>query len=298
VATVSAPAPQPPSRAAILRRARIQAERELDRADADARAVIDTQLRLVETVFTTARQGLPQFADRALGLESQLALLRDYWPWSSGTNSTRYLQRAFHACVLDPEALEQTATRAVTATRNAFQEIDDALLVRLRQDLDNLPTIAPVQIIGQDRFLAAVTASIAAIGMRSRPELARVVAMEVASIAASELVTRLVLRSAAASGLVGAVAMSVPVSLGVGLAAGLVADQAVSWALDRTLDPRGTLIRLLDVQLTELQRRVLQGSAQAPGLRPRLEHLARDRAAARRTLIFESLGASTQETVP
>lgn len=294
----SPPAPRPPNPAEALRRARARIEPELARAEAEARDAIATRLRPVDALFEAARRGLPRFADRALGWESRLAVVTDRLPWSSGRDTARVLRAAFHACVLDPEQLEQAAGRAVAETLAAFQEIDDALLVRLRADLDDLPAPAPRPIVGRDRLLADVTTSTAAATAACRPELARAVALEVAAILASEAVTGAVLRSAAASGLAGAVTLSGPMSLGVGLAAGLAADRALSWAIDRWVDPRGTLIRLLDAQLTELRRRVLRGSAREPGLRPRLEQLARDRAAARRTRILETLGAPTREATP
>ena len=110
-----------------------------------------------------------------------------------------------------------------------------------------------------------MAASIEAVTARSRPPVARAVAVELGSIAASELVARLVLRAAATSGLVGTLAASAPVSLGVGLAAGLAVDQAVSWAIDRWADPRGTLVRLLDARLSALRRQILEGPPVSPG---------------------------------
>ena len=80
----------------------------------------------------------------------------------------------------------------------------------------------------------------------------------------------------------GAGASSSAATLGVGLAAGLVVDQVVSWAWDRWSDPRGVLARATAVRVDAIRRAVVEGTATAPGLRPRLESWAHERAAAPR----------------
>lgn len=279
------------------RQARLHAQRELDRADAESRRAVERQLRELDAIFDAARRGLPRFADRVLGYEGQIALVTDWLTWSS-RNHARAVDAAFRDCVVDPGQLERAAEGAVTGTLDALGAIDDALLVRLRRDLENLPAGAPIDMAGRDRYRHAVAASVRAATARSRPQLGRAVAVEVASIAASEVVAKLVLRAAATAGLIGASAASAPVSLGVGLAAGLAVDHAMSWAVDRWADPRGTLVGLLDARLAQLRRLVLEGSADEPGLRPRLEQLARDRSAARRTWILDALGATPKEVSP
>ena len=176
--------------------------------------------------------------------------------WSS-RNQARAVDAAFRDCVIAAGQLEREAEAAVGGTLDALRDIDDALLVRLRQDLESLPATVLVDAAGRDRFQAAVAASIQAAADRSRPQLARAVTVEVASITASELVARLVLRGAATSGLIGASVASAPVSLGVGLATGLAVNHAVSRAIDRWADPWGTLIGLLNSRLSGLRRLVL-----------------------------------------
>ena len=293
----SRPAPSKATLAETHRLARLHAQRELDRADAESRRAVEHQLHELDALFDAARPGLPRFADRVLGYEGQLALVTDWLTWSS-RHHARAVDAAFRECVLDPDELQHGAEAAIAGTLDALRDVDDALLVRLRRDLENLHAAMPVDLAGRDRSQAALAASIQAVAARSKPQLARAVAVEVASIAASELVAKLVLRAAATTGLIGSMAASTPVSLGVGLAAGLAVDHAVTWAVDRWADPRGTLIGLLDARLSALRRLVLEGSTDEPGLRPQLEQLARDRAEARRALILNALGASPKEVSP
>ena len=293
----SRPAPATATLAETHRLARLHAQRELDRADAESRRAVEHQLHELDALFDAARRGLPRFADRVLGYEGQLALVTDWLTWSSRHHAGA-VDAAFRECVLDQDGLERAAEAAIAGTLDALRDVDDALLVRLRQDLENLPAAMPVDLAGRDRSQAALAASIQAVAARSQPQLARAVAVEVASIAASEVVAKLVLRAAITSGLISASAASAPVSLGVGLAAGLAVDHAISWAVDRWADPRGTLVGLLDARLAQLRRLVLEGSADEPGLRSRLEQLARVRSAARRTWILDALGASPKEVSP
>jgi hypothetical protein len=227
--------------------------------------------------------------EHVLGLESQLALISDWLPWSTGTNHARTLRRAFHAHVLDPDHLDQLARRVIKETLEDIQDIDDALLVRLRVDVENAPTTRPDLVVERDRLTAATGSSLQDAVAQSRPEVTRAIAAEVATLVASEFVTWSVLRGAAASGLLAAGTASAPISLGVGLAAFLAVDQAMCWAVDRWADPRGTLVRGIRTKLVELRRLVLEGSPKAPGLRSRLEQILRERSAARRTRIFQTL---------
>jgi hypothetical protein len=264
-----------------------QVVRELDRADAESRQALEVQLRSLDAFFDKAQQGVPRFVDHVLGLNSQWALIRDWLPWGQGGHHARLLRRAFHAEVLDPAGLDQAVQQVVARTQAALDEIDDALLVRLRCDLDNLPATKAIIRIEQDRWRVATRSAREAAVTQSRPAVTPALAAELVALAGSELVTRAVLRRGVVSGTF-ALAASVPVSLGVGLVAALAVDQIVSWALDSWADPRGNLIRQLQAQLTELRQVVVVGSTQAPGLRPRLERMLRERAAARRKVILES----------
>ena len=273
-------------RAPLFPGAAAMVAKELDRADAESRQAIEAQLPQLDQFFVRAAQGVPRFVDHVLGLESQWALVRDWLPGSQGGHHARHLRRAFHTEVFDPAELDRAVHQVVADTLQALQAIDDALLVRLRRDIDHLPTTAPITRRDRDRLLAATSATVDAALVQSHPAVAPLLAAEVAALVSSELATRAVLRRAAASGLVGALTASTPWSLGVSLVAGLAVDQAVSWAFDSWTDPRGTLIGRLDRRLAELRRLVLIGTTQAPGLRPRLERLLRERAVARRTLLL------------
>ena len=144
----SRPAPAARTLAEGRRQARLRAERELDRADAEARLAVEQQLGELDAIFVAARRGLPRFADRVLGLEGQLALVADWLTWSS-RHHARAIDAAFRECVLDPDRLERDVEQAIAGTLDALRAIDDALLIRLRQDLESPPATVPIDLAGR-----------------------------------------------------------------------------------------------------------------------------------------------------
>ena len=281
VAIVSSSALQTTNRVDVERRAKARMMQELARADVEAHHALERQLRRLDGFFETARTGVPGFVEHVFGLERQFALIRDGLPWSSGQHHARNLQHAFQARVLDPRGLDRLVRRIAADAIDAFQEIDDALLVRLRRDLDLRPTTRPLIPADRDRLIAAVKASLEATVAQTRPQVAQSVAAELGSMITSELVTYAVMRGAAASGLRGAAILMAPLSLGVSLVAYVAVDQAVGWAVDQLADPRGRLIRRIDAELilrsnlpsstdiSEASERICGGGVASQALRKR-----------------------------
>ena len=105
---------------------------------------------------------------------------------------------------------------------------------------------------------------------------------DLVSLVVGEALAQAAVRLGVSAGLAGTGAAVSPATLGAGLVVGLLVDQIFKWAWDAGRD----LIRALEGRLDELRRVVVEGTAEAPGLRRRLEHLDRQRAAARRQAIL------------
>jgi hypothetical protein len=96
-------------------------------------------------------------------------------------------------------------------------------------------------------------------------------------------------RLGVSAGILGTGAASGWATLGIGVVVGLIVDQIVSWVWDWWADPRGNLAAELDKKLDEINRLIVDGSADVQGLRDRLKQFARERAAARRIAVLSLL---------
>src|SRR5207248_1350112 len=111
-------APARPSPAELRRRA----IPHLDRADAAGHRALAEHLRPLDDFFAAARRRVPRFAERALSLDSKLALAADQLPWAAGDRHREFLDGAFRATLFAPEELEALAGRVVREYLAALEE--------------------------------------------------------------------------------------------------------------------------------------------------------------------------------
>jgi hypothetical protein len=159
------------------------------------------------------------------------------------------------------------------------------LLVKLRQDLDDIPTEWPDAGVDFDAVRAVLDQAVAETTARAQAHLHVDVAREIVVMAAAELLTRVAVRTALPASLAG----SGPWTFGVGLAAAVAADQMMAWTWDRWTDPRGQLVAVLNASLDDLRRRVVDGTPEQAGLSTQLDEMARQRADTRRAAVLGAI---------
>jgi hypothetical protein len=276
-----------PTLVARHRQAREHAVKWLDQADRDAQQAVTAQVATIATLFEEAKQRTPALANEVLAWSGHWRFLIDHVPGAGTGRHEAFLDAAIARHLFRPEQLTARLDAAVRAYLRAEHTIEDRLLVQLRQDLANLD----VPVVGPPLDTRAITAALdrltQVVAAQACMGLEVDVSRELVSWVACEVVARMAVRALVPEALVA----SAPATLGVGLAAAVVADQAIAWTWDWCADPRGALTKALNNQLDECARRLIVGTHEAPGLQPRLEAWARERAAQRRAVILDALDA-------
>jgi hypothetical protein len=276
-----------PNRDVLRRQARERALPLLDQADQEGRQAVADQIQALDTFFDGAKARMPALAESVLGFASEWRLVADHIPYAGAGRHEAFLREQFDRRLFTPEELDQRVRAAVDSYLRAERAIEDRLLVRLRQDLDDIPAALPECRVDLDAVRTGLEHARAETTARVQATLRLDVAREIVVLAAAEVVTRLAIRTALPASLAG----SGPWTFGLGLAAAVAADQALAWTWDRWTDPRGQLVETLDTSLDELRRRVLDGTPEGPGLQKQLEGLARARAARRRAAVLKAVAA-------
>jgi len=254
------------------------ANEQLNWAHGQSFARLDQHFAPVEELFNTAR--VREFSDRCLSLESKWLLLKDQLT-DSGEHSA-LIESAFRSCIFEEAALEQLLQQCTTAYVQEVGSIDGEMLVRLRVDLESLPSGA---VPGFDantlhqRFAEAIKRSV----MASKSDVLAMVQRETVSFIVSEVVTAAMVQLGVSSGILATGAASGWATFGTGLVVGLLVDYAVQ----QYSDPAGTLTAELNQRLQELKSAILYGDQESPGLIPRLREFAQARAVARRDALQE-----------
>jgi hypothetical protein len=276
-----------PTLVARHRQAREHAVKWLDQADRDAQQAVTAQVATIATLFEEAKQRTPALANEVLAWSGHWRFLIDHVPGAGTGRHRAFLDAAIARHLFRPEQLTARLDAAVRAHLQAEHAIEDQLLVQLRQDLADLaepgggPVLDTMAVTAALDRLTQAAAAQACVGLQVD------VSRELLSWMACEVVASVAVRAVLPEGLMA----STPATLGVGLAAAVVVDQAIAWTWDYCADPRGALAKALNHQLDECAQRVLAGTREAPGLQPRLEAWARERAAQRRGVILDALDA-------
>jgi hypothetical protein len=271
----------------LRRRARERALALLDQADHEAQQAGADQIRVLDAFFDEARARTPALAESVLGFASEWRLVADQIPYASGGRHAAFLRDQFDRRLFTIAQLDEQVQATVRGYLQSEHEIEDRLLVRLRQDLDDIPAAIHDVGVDVDAIRAVLDQAVAETAAQARGNLKTDVAREIVVLAGAGMLTRLAVRTALPASL----ASSGPWTFGLGLAAAVAADEALSWTWDTWTDPRGQLVKALDARLDELRRRVVDGTPEKPGLRKQLEEMARQRAAKRRTVVLQTIAA-------
>lgn len=297
----TAPAPETPpagpSAEAVRRIAADRAGPVLEAADREGRAAVAEHLRAVDDFFAQAKRGTPGFAKQVLGWSSKWRLVSDKLPFTRTDRHALFLRKAFHDRLFSPEALTKVVEQTVKGYGSSAAGIENRMLVRLRSDVSDLPP-AMLPGFGDDAALrAAFERALAQATQRIGADLKADVGRETTSLVAGEVMTLVAVRLGVSAGILSVGAGSSWATFGVGAVVGLVVDQAVTWVWNWWRNPAGDLSTKMNAKLDEIHALIVDGDGAQPGLRGRLEAVARDRAAVRRAAVLRMI-ESPEEAKP
>ena len=239
---------------------------------------LDQHFAPVEELFAAAQSR--EFSERCLSWKSKWLLLKDKI-YESGEH-TELIESEFRSCIFDEAELERLLEQCTRAYLQEVGSIDGEMLVRLRVDLESLPSGAvPGFDAGElhSRYGDALQRAVSA----SRSDVLATVERETVSFIVSEVITAAMVQLGISGGILTAGATSGWATFGAGLVVGLLVD----FAIQQYSDPVSELALELDGRLEDLKNGILYGYPDSPGLMFRLRDFAESRALARRDAIQE-----------
>lgn len=259
------------------------AKPHLSKAEQECERVIEDHIKAIDTFFADLKKNNRTFAGEALSWSSKWRLAADYVPFTSGDRNLKFIRQKIEEHIFTPT---KDAVKQVEKSYDAqMRSIESKMLVDLRADVSDFPSAFPLAQVDdkklQERYDQALKRGIeATVGA-----LQRNIATELVTIIAEGVVTQVAVRLGVSAGILGTGAGSGWATLGIGVGVGLIVSSVWDW----WDDPSGKLAADLDKKLDEMNRLIVDGSADVPGLRTRLQQVSRERAATRRTAVLSIL---------
>ncbi|HUY34452.1 MAG TPA: hypothetical protein VMV69_17025 [Pirellulales bacterium] len=288
------PAPSPASSSAEDPRSADDARREaigrarksLAWAERKARDALDGDLAPLDDFFSSVKRRTPEFAEVVLGWGSKWRFVADATPCTKGGRHSAFLRRAFEQHLFKPDELTHAIEQVVRGYGDELTAIENQMLVKIREDLSDLPVAELPQFADDETLRAAYEAALKRATQRVGDDVTADVATQFVSLLACEVLTQAAARLGASAGILGVGAASSWATLGAGLVIGLIVDQLVSWVWDWWADPRGGLASELNGKFDELRDLIVEGDTRSRGLRAALAEFARRRAKLRRAAVL------------
>jgi hypothetical protein len=274
----------------VRREAVGRAQKSLAWAERKSKHALVRDLAPLDEFFAGVKQRTPNFAEIALGWGSKWRFVADKTPFTKGGRHAAFLRRAFDEHLFEPDDLRRVIEQTANGFADDLAAIENRMLLKIREDLGDLPADALPEMADEARWLAAYDTTLSRASGRAGDEVNADVATQIVSLVAGEVLTQVAVRLGASAGILSAGAGSSWATFGAGLVIGLIVDQLVCWVWDWWADPRGSLAADMNRKLDELRDLIVDGDDQTRGLRASLADFAQQRADARRAAVLEMLG--------
>jgi hypothetical protein len=174
---------------------------------------------------------------------------------------------------------------AVQAYLTHLDNVDSMLLVNLKADLEGIPSSSFSAGVDRSVIEQSLNAAIEGAMQAVEADLPGMIGRELVSFVAGEVLGAASVQLATSAGILSVGASSGTVTFGVGLVVGVIVDVIVGWAYDKFADPAGELSRKLDGTLIQLEKVIVEGQGDEPGLNRRLSDYAARRREARNVAV-------------
>jgi len=265
-------------------------QKSLAWAERKARHAIDGNLTPLDEFFAEVKQRTPEFTDDVLSWGSKWRFVADKTPFTKGGRHAAFLRSAFERHLFKSDELERAIEQAVRGYGDNLTAIENRMLVKISEDLSDLPAAELPEFASHQTLRAAYEAALERAMERVGDDVTADVATQIVSLVAGEVLTQVAARLGVSAGILGAGAGSSWATLGAGVVIGLIADQLVSWVWDWWSDPRGSLAAELNDKLDELHDLIVDGGDRKGGVRTALAQFAERRAKLRRAAVLGMLG--------
>lgn len=258
-------------------------------ADQECERIIDEHVKTVDLFFADAKRNTRVFSEEALSWGSKWRLVVDYVPFTKGGRHETFIRERFEERVFKPSQLADAVEQVVASYLKHVTSIEGNMLVRIRADVVDFPSTYRIAELDESALTGAYNHAISQAVANTGSKLRADIAADLVSLITGELLTQVAVRIGVSAGVLGTGATAGAATFGIGLVVGVIVDQIISWVWDWYADPRGNLANDLNGKLDEINRLIVDGSAEVQGLRERLHRLAKDRSELRSNAVFSLL---------
>jgi hypothetical protein len=281
------PAPILPMSSIDERDPRIVARPHLNWAATKCFAEVEQPLQHVRALFADARSRSRDFAEVALGWDSKLTIVSDYFQQKDDLST--FLRENFESMVISEGDLLSAIQQGISQFQQATFSIEGEMLVRLRSDASDFNSSPLVVTSDIATLLLLFQQAISQSGSAAALDLKAAVAREVASYILGDIATQVTVQLSVSSGILGAGAATGWTSFGITMVVGLAVDQMITAGYEAYADPKGRLASQINSQLDAMEQLIIEGTDDQPGLRTRLQQFARERAMLRESAVLQLL---------
>lgn len=251
-------------------------ERALIDADRATMAELESQERAWRAVFREARSRarLIGFVGETLGFFEKLQQVHDRALSPAETEAR--IKGLFRARILDEDTVCRLMEKSLREFCDELDEQDQALLIKLRIDRAATRTTLSRSVIDPQSFKKPIHAAASAAVEAVENDLSR----SIASILASEVIGMGAKRAARDLGLLQTEEGSWADFFG-----GLLIEAGVGAVVDAVTDPTDDMVNHLEMQLTQAERAILDGTVGSPGYLTTLRRVAKERTDTRRKIL-------------
>lgn len=216
-------------------------------------------------------------------------------PGADRGTHTRFLKDEFSKIVFSEAELGQAVTGAVENYVRDVQAIENALLVKIRADLKDMPECTAVlpdlrtEALFRKRFGHVVVRLSEKAGTDAKVDMGRVIGSEIGAAIAMRVGVAVAARLGVSSVILGTGAAASPETVGVSIVAGIIVDQIAGWLIGWYSKPEVKIGKKLSGELDKLSTLIVSGDEQTHGLRQELGALAERRKLGREAALREMI---------
>jgi hypothetical protein len=255
----------------------------LEIAQEEALEALKKRTQQVADFFTERQKHLPEYAERVLSLKSKWELAWSKMPKANKDGHTKFLKDEFAKIVFSEADLTKSITQATEDFVRDVNAIENALLTKVRADIQDFPQCAAIlpATNTDELFRAQFAATVTQLSQNTQTDLqvgvGQLVGSEIAAVIAIQVGKAIATRLGVSAGILGTGTALGLETLGISIIAGIVVDQAVSWVVDWFYDPTAEIEGKLRPQLEGLSTLIVNGDAMTRGLVQEFTTLAEQR---------------------
>ena len=237
----------------------------------------------VANFFTERHKHLHEYSERVLSLKSKWELAWSKMPKADKDGHTKFLKDEFAKIVFSEADLTKAITQATEDYVRDVNAIENALLTKVRADIQDFPECAAILSATKtdELFRAQFASTVTQLSQSTQTDIqagfGQLVGSEIAAVIAIQVGKAIATRLGVSAGIIGTGTALGPETLGVSILAGIVVDQAISWIVGWFYDPTAKIEGKLRTQLDGLSTLIVNGDEKTRGLVQEFTTLAEHR---------------------